>query len=1026
MIINMESLRNAQAASINQAATGEHEETRRLVHIPLHVLVMASAKAPAAQISPVIRGVFPRSKITLPKSVRGARQALKRSPFDLVVLGLDPLPGDFDKLLEALKNHETPMPTLLIFSPESEAEIYERVPDIPSTWELMTSDALSASTLERRMRMAIENHQRHWELSHLHTAFRSSLAQYRNLFDEVPDLIFLCDRSGCLLDINATAERMFGHTKDKFLLRPVFDTIGMNREDFQRLIERAVSTDGLIEDFEIELRPRGQSPIYGLIHMIRWQTGPGRPMHFQGVVKDISPHKLLETQLRQSEDQYKTLYELARISCSSLKLDEVVGRSIQLIHGCLNAAGTLLLSNRNYEELNLLAESGMPDDLRERFLDSPPIIGQDTIGALALSPGVVSVAQVSDAGMHPVIAEWASRIGPCHLVGIAMGRSNPTLPTSVLLMLIPGQHEDRYDELLAGLTKTLEMGMTNCLHYDNSLEAERRYRELWENAPTYFISVLKGGIVFEINQTALIALGYPLNELIGHPMRRIIDPNDYELFERAHEDLIETGKPQNYELRLLKKSGEGVIVSLTSQALLDRNGQRIGEKAALNDITRDKALKAQLRDYADNLERMVEDRTTALTQTMNFLNGILEGSTEHAIVGLDDTGTFLHFNSGAQLLFDYPAADMVGRHKLDMLIDFERASFGSLDELMNEVNAQGVWVQETPMITRTGHRLTALVTMNRLTEPAANNLTYVVIARDITEQKEMEDLLKLYTENLQQVIEQKTRELDHQHMQLIQSSKLATLGEMATGIAHELNQPLSGIRTRAQLICKKFEHGVYDQAQVLSTQREIIELIDRITHIINHMRIFARQDMTHFAPFNLNQSIQGALSLLGEQLRIHNIDVVTDIPDGLPPIHGEPLQIEQVILNLISNARDAMDARFEAETRSTNGRGDYHKHLEIKVDQVRPDELRLRICDNGTGMSTETLDKIFDPFFTTKPVGRGTGLGLSISYGILTSHSGRIEVQSNPGAGTTFSVHLPIFNESQHAAPNDAEEDLIL
>ncbi|MEN6624821.1 MAG: PAS domain S-box protein [Candidatus Sumerlaeia bacterium] len=1024
----MESLRNDQAGGpASQAPAVDHEEYRKLVHIPLHVLLMPSEKSPAGMISPVIRSVFPKSRIASPRTVRGARRALASSVFDLVVLGLDPLPDGFDKLLVALREHETPMPALLIFGAESEAAIYERVPDLPSTWELMSSDALTPATLERRMRMAIENHQRHWELSHLHHAFRSSLAQYRNLFDEVPDLIFLCDRSGCLLDVNATAERMFGRGKDAFLLKSIFDTLGIDRADFQRLVERAASDEERIEDFEIELRPPGQSPIYGLIHMIKWQTGPGRPMHFQGVVKDISPHKLLERQLRQSEDQYKTLYELARISCSSLKLDDVVGRSLELIHRCMDAAGTLLLMNRNFDELNVLAEFGMPGDLYEQFIRSaPPIIGQGAIGQLALSTSVTTIPKVAGEEMHPVIAEWARRIGPCHLAAVSMGRSNPTLSTTVLLLLIPRQHEERDDELLAGLAKTLEMGMTNCFHYDNSLEAERRYRELWENAPTYFISMLKGGIIFEINQTAVGALGYPLEALIGHPLREILDPADHALFENAHQDLIETGAEQNYELRLLKKNGDPMIVSLKSQALLDRNGQRIGEKAALNDITRDKALKARLRDYADNLERMVEERTTALTQTMNFLNGILEGSTEHAIVGLDDKGVFLHFNSGAQLLFDYPASEMVGKKTLASLIDFEKAGVGSLEELIGIVDAHGVSVQETPMLTRTGHRMIALMTMNRLTEPAANNLTYVVIMRDITEQKEMEDMLKLITENLQQIVEQKTRELDHQHMQLIQSSKLATLGEMATGIAHELNQPLSGIRTRAQLVCKTFEHGMFDTDQVQRTQREIIELIDRITHIINHMRIFARQDLMRFVPFSLAQSIQGALSLLGEQLRIHNIEVVTDIPEHLPPINGEPLQIEQVILNLMSNARDAMDARFESEIRSTHGRGDYHKRLEIIVDQVRPDELRLRIRDNGMGMSTETVDKIFEPFFTTKPVGRGTGLGLSISYGILTSHNGRIDVESEPGSGTTFSLHLPIYNESQHAQQKQEEEDLVL
>jgi C4-dicarboxylate-specific signal transduction histidine kinase len=287
----------------------------------------------------------------------------------------------------------------------------------------------------------------------------------------------------------------------------------------------------------------------------------------------------------------------------------------------------------------------------------------------------------------------------------------------------------------------------------------------------------------------------------------------------------------------------------------------------------------------------------------------------------------------------------------------------------------------------------------------------------------MEDLLKLYTENLQQVIEEKSQELDRQHIQLIQSSKLATLGEMATGIAHELNQPLSGIRTRAQLVTKALERGVLRQERIEQNQREIIQLVDRISLIINHMRIFARQDQMKFSPFRIRQSIQGALSLLGEQLRIHAITVHQDLDDNLPLTFGEPLQIEQVILNLISNARDAMDSR--AEEARQNG-SDYQKHLRIRTRGGGDGEVCLEIMDNGLGMNEETRAKIFEPFFTTKPVGRGTGLGLSITYGILTNHSGRVEVESRINEGTCFRVFLPAWDGSEEQAQIATREDASL
>ena len=550
--------------------------------------------------------------------------------------------------------------------------------------------------------------------------------------------------------------------------------------------------------------------------------------------------------------------------------------------------------------------------------------------------------------------------------------------------------------------------MTNCFHYANSQEAEARYRDLWENAPAFFISILKGGVIFEINRTAAHALGYPLHDLIGQPLRKVIDPDEEQLFESNHRKLMETGNPNNYELTLVKKTGESIAVSFRSEPLLNRDGMIIGEKGVLYDITRDKQLEAQLRDYSENLAKKVQERTIELTQATNFLNAILEGSTEYGIMGLDADGKFLHFNSGAQLIYGYDAAAMLAGQTFEHLVDFDNAPWTSLESLLRRVDRHGVEVKETPMITADGHTLNALVTINRLSSPAAN-LTYVVVVRDITEQKELEELLRLYTENLQQVVEQKTRELDRKHIQLIQSSKLATLGEMATGIAHEMNQPLSGIRTRAQLITKALERNIVDPERIMRTEHEIIQLVDRITRIIHHMRIFARQDQQRFAAFQVTQSIDGAMSLMGEQLRIHAIHVTKEIAPDLPLIYGEPLQIEQVILNLLGNARDAMDARGEQLREENDGEPvSYHKQLVLRVHPSDRGGLAIEIEDNGTGMSDSVRSKIFEPFYTTKPVGRGTGLGLSICYGILTNHGGSLEVESQSERGTIFRVLLPI------------------
>lgn len=992
------------------------------MRIALHALVLETTRQPADRIRDVLVSRFPNSLITSSRNIRHTQRLLRENVFDLVVLVLSPLRKSHKQLLSRLCDHTTPMPTVLIVGPGHEEELYQLLPEMPSNWEITSGEGLSGSVIAHRIYKAIDNHQRRWELNHIQQAFQSSLLQYRNLFDEVPDLIFLCDRSGCLLDVNATATRLFGQPKERLLMRPIFETFGMGRDDFDQLLARALSSQTPIEDFEIEFRPQGRRTVYGLTHLIRWQNGDGRPLQFQGVIKDISPHKRLERKLRQSEDKYKTLYELARISSASLHLDDVAEQSLALIHRCCNAGGTLLLLNRHYEQLNFIEAINFPIDLRKRFeQEFPPRIGRDLIGRWAITPGIHSIPNSHFEGLHPVIADWMKRQAPCHLFGVPLGRENPTMPSTILLMTIAGEQAETLDEdMLGGLSQTLEMGISNCFHYANSLEAENRYRELWENAPALFVSVLKGGVIFEINHTAANALGYSLSDLIGQPIQKFIAKDDVDAFIQRHRRVVEQRRSQSHELRLLCRNGEAMTVSVRSEPLTNGDGDVIGEKSVMHDITRDKQLEAQLRDYAMNLSKKVEERTTELTQTMNFLNGILEGSTEYAIVGLDEAGRFLHFNRGAQLLFGHQAEDMVGRHTIQRLLDMENAPFESLAEMLREVEEKGVLVQQLPMLTADGMSLIALLTINYLKSSAAGNLTYVAIIRDITEQKELEDLLKLYTENLQQVIEQKSRELDRQHVQLIQSSKLATLGEMATGIAHELNQPLSGIRTRAQIIKKAIEKGMSNQTYVDRSQDEIIQLVDRITHIIHHMRIFARQDQQAYTPFAISESIDGALSLLGQQLRIHAIEVEKQIQPDLPKLFGEPLQIEQVLLNLLSNARDALDCR--AEIQREHGHEITPKRLYIRAMKDDNSEMRLEIEDNGIGMNQEVQEKIFEPFFTTKPVGRGTGLGMSISYGILTSHNGRIDVQSEAEQGTCFRIWLPLCKPHGKNSPPNASQ----
>lgn len=242
-----------------------------------------------------------------------------------------------------------------------------------------------------------------------------------------------------------------------------------------------------------------------------------------------------------------------------------------------------------------------------------------------------------------------------------------------------------------------------------------------------------------------------------------------------------------------------------------------------------------------------------------------------------------------------------------------------------------------------------------------------------------------------------------QEVQLIQAGKMATLGEMATGIAHELNQPLNVIRVGADFFAKMIKRGqkISDE-QLLKVSRNIGEQVDRATSIINHLREFGRKSDLEVYPVDLNDPIRDIFTIIGQQLRLRNIEVSLRLDEPLGKILADKNRLEQIFLNLVTNARDAMEAKGPEAI----------KKLTITTYQERNKVVAL-VADTGEGMSKETREKIFEPFFTTKEVGKGTGLGLSITYGLVKDFGGDIEVKLSSDIGTIFKVSFPIHSEER-------------
>ncbi|MCB4756609.1 MAG: response regulator [Elusimicrobia bacterium] len=247
------------------------------------------------------------------------------------------------------------------------------------------------------------------------------------------------------------------------------------------------------------------------------------------------------------------------------------------------------------------------------------------------------------------------------------------------------------------------------------------------------------------------------------------------------------------------------------------------------------------------------------------------------------------------------------------------------------------------------------------------------------------------------------QQLEETQLQLAQTEKLAAIGQLAAGVAHELNNPLTGIMGFSEIV---LENGDLPP-QVREDIESIYKQSKRCRQIIQNLLQFSRRKESHKEPTDLVPLLKSTLQLVRYDFTTSGIDIDEQLPVASALVFADPAQLQQVFLNLVTNARQAMEKKRPAK-------------LTIRLKEA-PDKVELSFQDTGCGVSKENLGKVFDPFFTTKPVGQGTGLGLSISYGIIQQHQGAIRVESEEGAGTTFRLELPIHQGDSDESKEDID-----
>ncbi|MFH2137496.1 MAG: PAS domain S-box protein [Candidatus Omnitrophota bacterium] len=500
-------------------------------------------------------------------------------------------------------------------------------------------------------------------------------------------------------------------------------------------------------------------------------------------------------------------------------------------------------------------------------------------------------------------------------------------------------------------------------------ESELRYRLLAENVTDVIWTADLNLKWTYLSPSIIQVFGYSAEESVGLTLEDMLVPASRILAKKTFlAELAEARKNTGdlkrsvvLELEFQRKDGATTWAEVKTTFLRDDNNDPIGLIGVTRDITQRK--KAQ--DELVNAYQMTRD--------------ILEKS-PFGIAVVNGNGIVEYVNPKMIEI----SGDLKEHFENLNMINLETYKDRGIDQKIKEaLQGQGFFMGAVDYTSHYGKKHTI------------RNFTGIPL-KDMEERKMLmfvEDITELKT--AEQKLAEAYKKLKETQEQLIQSSKMVAMGQLAAGISHELNQPLTGVKGFAQAALMDLDAG----HPVRSDLQRIVEQADRMDMIIKNVRFFARKSDFTMEELDVNKPIEDSLGLLNEQLRVHNIKVKTSLKENLPKIQGDCNQLQQVFLNLITNARDAIDILNNPEG----------GELEIVSGVINNGkEIEITFEDTGGGIPNEHKDQVFNPFYTTKSPDGGMGLGLSIAYRIIENHKGKIEVVSSTSSGTKFRIILPV------------------
>jgi len=508
-----------------------------------------------------------------------------------------------------------------------------------------------------------------------------------------------------------------------------------------------------------------------------------------------------------------------------------------------------------------------------------------------------------------------------------------------------------------------------------ALKYERLLNAIHE---VYYCSDVHGNII-EVSPSIETVAGHHWRDVLGKPATVFYRyPKDCLRFIKM---LKTQGFVEDHELELMHRDGHSIHVSANAHMLFDAQNNIIGAEGMLRDISDRVALEKKLSDLNDELELRVKQRTSELAEKnlqLQTLSQAIEQSAEGFII-TDCSGRVNYVNQAFEHINGYSSNEIIG-HTLSVLSSGKHnADF--FHDIWNTIRAGRVWEGTIINRRKDGTDYPALMTIVPITMHGKIEF-YSAIQQDISEQQALE-------------------------AQFRQAQKMDAMGTLVGGIAHDFNNMLAGLLMHLYLA----KQNINNTTKALATLDKAERLGYQASEIIKGLLIFSRDDETEMQTLAFNTILRDSIDMLKVSIPEH-IQLKLNLCQQNISIAGNTTQLQQVLMNLLNNARDAL---------KTNLQGQIDVDLDyFIIDQEFADQhpdlhedamLHLSVSDNGCGIPEAIIDKIFDPFFTTKAAGQGTGLGLAMVYGCIKNHQGILEVESNPAAGTTFHIYLPLIKD---------------